>query len=88
MFSGDFASALTEFFGSSAGLSPSVITRLTTQRRLDDRDYVYVWADGVHLNVRLEDDRLCCVVAVGVRIDIGHPNLVLFLAAAFIHRPA
>ena len=66
--SGDFAPALTEFFGSAAGLSPSVITRLTTQwqdeqrafmgRDLSDRDFVYVWVDGVHFNVRLEDDPL------------------------------
>lgn len=79
MSTGDFAPALGEFFGSGAGLSPSVITRLTTQwqaeqrafaeRRLDDRDYVYVWADGVHFNVRLEEDRLCCLVIVGVRVD-------------------
>jgi len=79
MSSGDFAPALSEFFGSSAGLSPLVITRLTSQwqaeqrafaeRRLDDRDYVYVWADGVHFNVRLEEDRLCCLVLVGVRAD-------------------
>ena len=83
--SGDFAPALGEFFGSSAGLSASVITRLTTQwqaeqrafaeRRLDDRDYVYVWADGVHFNVRLEEDRLCCLVVVGVRTD-GTKELV------------
>ena len=85
MSSGDFAPALSEFFGSSAGLSASVITRLTTQwqaeqrafaeRRLDDRDYVYVWADGVHFNVRLEEDRLCCLVLVGVRAD-GTKELV------------
>ena len=77
MSSGDFAPALTEFFGSAAGLSASVITRLTkqwqaeqrdfAQRRLDDRDFVYVWADGVHFNVRLEEARLCCLVIVGVR---------------------
>lgn len=82
---GDFAPALTEFFGSSAGLSPSVITRLTTQwqaehrafaeRDLADRDYVYVWVDGVHFNVRLEADRLCCLVMVGVRLD-GSKELV------------
>jgi len=82
---GDFAPALTEFFGSSAGLSPSVITRLTTQwqaehrafmdRDLSDRDYVYVWVDGVHFNVRLEQDRLCCLVIVGVRLD-GTKELV------------
>ena len=85
MSSGDFAPALAEFFGSAAGLSPSVITRLTTQwqaeqrafteRDLHDRDFVYVWADGVHFNVRLEEDRLCCLVIVGVRVD-GTKELV------------
>jgi putative transposase len=85
MSSGDFAPALAEFFGSSAGLSASVITRLTTQwqgeqrafaeRRLDDRDFVYVWADGVHFSVRLEEERLCCMVIVGVRAD-GTKELV------------
>lgn len=82
---GDFAPALAEFFGTSAGLSPSVITRLTTQwqnehrafmaRDLSERDYVYVWVDGVHFNVRLEQDRLCCLVIVGVRLD-GTKELV------------
>jgi putative transposase len=82
---GDFAPALAEFFGSSAGLSPSVITRLTVQwqdehrvfmaRDLSDRDYVYCWVDGVHFNVRLEEDRLCCLVMVGVRLD-GTKELV------------
>jgi putative transposase len=85
MSSGDFAPALEEFFGSAAGLSASVITRLTKQwqgeqrafaeRRLDDRDYVYVWADGVHFNVRLEEARLCALVIVGVRTD-GTKELV------------
>jgi putative transposase len=83
--SGDFAPALEGFFGSAAGLSASVITRLTAQwqdeqrafakRRLDDRDFVYVWADGVHFNVRLDEDRLCCLVIVGVRVD-GTKELV------------
>ena len=50
---GDFAPALEGFFGSAAGLSASVITRLTTAwqdehrafmaRNLADRDYVYLW---------------------------------------------
>jgi transposase-like protein len=85
MSSGDFAPALEEFFGSAAGLSPSVITRLTKQwqadqrafaeRRLDDRDYVYTWADGIHFNVRLEEARLCALVIVGVRAD-GTKELV------------
>jgi len=85
MSSGDFAPALGEFFGSTAGLSASVITRLTVQwqadqrafaqRRLDDRDYVYVWVDGIHFNVRLGDERLCVLVVVGVRAD-GTKELV------------
>jgi putative transposase len=83
--SGDFAPALAGFFGSGVGLSASVITRLTTQwqaeqrafaeRDLADRDYVYCWADGVHFNVRLDEDRLCCLVIVGVRVD-GTKELV------------
>ena len=81
----DFAPALSGFFGSAAGLSASVVTRLTRQwqdeartfaaRRLDDRDYVYIWADGVHFNVRLEEDRLCALVIMGVRGD-GTKELV------------
>jgi len=78
---GDFAPALEEFFGSSAGLSPSTITRLTESwqeecerfmgRDLSDRDYVYVWAyRGVHTSVRLgSEGRLCCLVVVGCRLD-------------------
>jgi putative transposase len=38
-------------------------------------DYVYLWADGVHFNVRLEHERLCCLVLVGVRAD-GRKQLV------------
>ena len=82
---GDFVPALEGFFGSAAGLSASVITRLTTAwqdehrafmaRDLADRDYVYIWADGVHFNVRLEEERLCCLVIVGVRLD-GTKELV------------
>jgi len=36
---------------------------------------VYLWADGVHFNIRLEEDRLCCLVLVGVRAD-GRKELV------------
>jgi putative transposase len=81
----DFVPALEAFFGAAAGLSASVITRLTTQwqaeragfaqRSLADRDYVYCWADGIHFNLRLEDGRLCCLVLVGVRAD-GTKELV------------
>ncbi len=83
--SGDFLPALEGFFGHSAGLSASLITRLTRswqdehrafmERDLSERDFVYVWADGVHFNVRLEEDRLCCLVIVGVRLD-GTKELV------------
>ena len=83
---GDFRPALTEFFGSEAGLSPAAVTRLTTAweaertefmaRKLKDRDYVYIWVDGIHFNVRLgDDDRLCCLVIVGVRLD-GSKELI------------
>lgn len=76
---GDFAPALEEFFGSDAGLSASTITRLVEtwdaeyrafeSRDLSEPDFVYVWADGVHFRIRLEEDRLCCLVIVGVRAD-------------------
>ena len=82
---GDFVAALEAFFGSAAGLSAAVITRLVAawqaeneafaRRDLADRDYVYVWADGVHFRVRLEQARLCCLVIVGVRVD-GTKELV------------
>ena len=82
---GDFVPALGAFFGSSAGLSAAVITRLVAAwqaeyeafcgRDLSDRDYVYIWADGVHCRVRLEQASLCCLVIVGVRAD-GTKELV------------
>jgi transposase-like protein len=81
----DFEPALAEFFGSEAGLSASTIQRLTRewsaelgafhQRDLSQVDYVYLWADGVHFNTRLEQDRLCCLVLIGVRAD-GRKELV------------
>ena len=61
----------------AAGLSPTNIARLTAcweqeyrafrQRDLTGREYVYVWVDGVHFNIRLEDDRLCTLVMIGAR---------------------
>lgn len=82
---GDFVPALTEFMGSSAGLSASAISRLVaawqseyrdfTKRSLTDTDYVYVWVDGIHFNIRLEDERLCCLVMIGVNSD-GTKELV------------
>jgi transposase-like protein len=81
----DFEPALAEFFGSEAGLSASTIQRLTRewsrevaafqQRDLSQVDFVYLWADGVHFNIRLEHERLCCLVLIGVRAD-GRKELV------------
>jgi transposase-like protein len=81
----DFAPALSGFLGTSAGLSAASITKLTVQwqeeaRAFGDRDlsgvdYVYVWADGIHVNVRLGDERLCLLVVIGVRAD-GTKELV------------
>ena len=77
---GDFKPALESLLGESAsGLSPSAITRMTTEweeehalfrkRSLADRDFVYIWADGIHVNVRLDDDRVCLLVVMGARPD-------------------
>jgi putative transposase len=75
----DFGPALTQFLGTDAGLSAATITRLTTQwqdeaiafnqRSLKDTDYVYVWVDGIHLKVRLAQDKVCLLVMIGVRAD-------------------
>ena len=77
--SGDFGPALTQFLGTSHGLSSATITRLTkdwqdeaaafNQRSLAETDYVYVWVDGIHLKVRLEQDKVCLLVMIGVRAD-------------------
>jgi transposase-like protein len=77
---GDFKPALTTLLGEEAsGLSATAITRMTEAwqgdydafrgRDLSDRDYVYVWADGIHFRIRLEEDRLCALVMIGVRPD-------------------
>ena len=81
----DFGPALGQFLGSSAGLSSSVITKLTetwraeqrafAARDLSDVDYMYLWADGVHVNIRLEEHKLCLLVMIGVRAD-GRKELV------------
>jgi transposase-like protein len=82
---GDFVPALGQFLGSAKGLSAAVITRLTEQWKTEQRafaerdlsgvDYVYLWADGVHVNIRLEEHKLCLLVMIGVRAD-GRKELV------------
>jgi putative transposase len=81
----DFVPALEQFLGSPAGLSASAITRLTEawqeeyrrwwEKDLSGADYVYVWADGLHFGVRLDQDRVCTLVVIGVRAD-GKKELV------------
>ncbi|WP_459958450.1 transposase, partial [Mycobacterium avium] len=81
----DFGPALEQFLGSGAGLSASAITRLTGQwqgeahafgqRDLSGTDYVYLWVDGIHLKVRLDQEKLCLLVMIGVRAD-GRKELV------------
>jgi len=81
----DFAPALEQFLGSGAGLSPTTINRLTTgwqqeaaafnKRPLVDTDYVYCWVDGIHLKIRLEQDKVCLLVMIGVRGD-GRKELI------------
>jgi putative transposase len=85
MSSGDFVPALEQFLGSAAGLSAATVTRLTSQRQDDatafgkrslaESDYVYLWVDGIHLKVRLEQDKVCLLVMIGVRAD-GTKELV------------
>ena len=81
----DFGPALEQFLGTDQGLSAATITRLTAQwqdearafgdRSLAGSDYVYIWVDGIHLKVRLEADKVCLLVIIGVRAD-GRKELV------------
>jgi transposase-like protein len=75
----DFVPALEQFLGTGHGLSAATINRLTEQwqaeaaafakRSLAGTDYVYVWVDGIPFKVRLEQDKICLLVMVGVRLD-------------------
>lgn len=83
---GDFSEALSALVGPDAhGLSASTITRLKegwegefqewTNRSLEGKQYVYLWADGVHFNIRLEEDRQCILVLMGATAD-GRKELI------------
>jgi len=86
---GDFTEALQALVGEDApALGPNVVVRLTAQwsqeyeawshRDLSDKQYVYVWADGIHVNVRLEDEanqRQCLLVLMGATAD-GQKELI------------
>jgi transposase-like protein len=83
---GDFSEALKALVGPDCpGLSATTVTRLKTvweqefqewnKRSLEDKQYVYVWADGVHFNIRLEEDRQCILVLMGATSE-GKKELI------------
>jgi putative transposase len=83
---GDFSEALASLVGpSAAGLSATTITRLKavwqdefeewTKRSLEGKQYAYLWVDGVHFNIRLEEDRQCILVLMGATED-GRKELI------------
>ncbi len=85
---GDFQEVLAALLGRDApNLSPSVIARLTAEwqaeyehwqrRDLSARRYVYVWADGVYLQARMEDHAECMLVLIGATPE-GKKELVGF----------
>ena len=74
---GNFQEALPALVGPECpGLSANTITRLKSvwqeeydvwsKRSLTDKEYVYIWADGIYSNVRLESDKVCLLVLIGV----------------------
>ena len=73
---GDFQEALSALVGPTCpGLSATTITRLKSvweeeykewsSRSLEGKQYVYIWVDGIHSNIRLEEDRQCLLVMMG-----------------------
>ena len=85
---GDFQEALSALLGKDApNLSPSVIGRLTGEwqaeyerwqtRDLSARQYVYLWADGIYLQVRMEDQAECMLVLIGATPE-GKKELIGF----------
>jgi len=83
---GDMGEALQALVGpDAAGLSATTVGRLKEvwegefkawkSRSLEGRKYVYLWADGVHFNLRLEEDRLCVLVLMGATAD-GEKELI------------
>jgi transposase-like protein len=84
--SGDFSEALAALLGPQAkGLSATTVTRLKgiwekeyqewSNRSLAGKQYVYVWADGVYFNIRLEGGRQCILVLMGATAD-GKKELI------------
>lgn len=85
---GDFQEALAAILGADApNLSPSVVSRLTAgwqaeydawaRRDLSARNYVYIWADGVYLQARMEENAECILVIIGATPE-GKKELIGF----------
>jgi len=83
---GDFSEALGALLGKDApGLSASTVVRLKqvwetdfkewNRRDLMGKRYAYVWVDGIHFNIRLEEDRQCILVVMGATKE-GKKELV------------
>ncbi|EKE09057.1 MAG: hypothetical protein ACD_16C00217G0002 [uncultured bacterium] len=87
--SGDFSEVMPILLGKDAGgFSADTVLRLRKQwkkeydqwntRRLESKNYVYIWADGVYLQARMEDDKQCMLVIIGATPE-GKKELVGFL---------
>jgi len=83
---GDMNEALQSLLGPDCpGLSATTVTRLKqvweeeyeqwSKRSLEGKEYVYIWADGIHTNIRLEEDRQCILVLMGATKD-GKKELI------------
>jgi putative transposase len=88
--SGDMQEALAALLGKDApNLSPAVLTKLKAgwqeeferwkKRDLSARRYVYIWADGVYLQARMEPDKQCILVLIGATPE-GKKELIGFQA--------
>ena len=82
----DFPTALSAILGPEAkGLSSSTVVRLKSiweenyrkwsNRSLENKQYVYFWVDGIHFNVRLDDERICILVVIGADAE-GNKELI------------
>jgi transposase-like protein len=89
---GDFSEALAALLGNDApGLSPTAVGRLKDgwrgeyeawqKRDLSAKRYVYVWADGIYLQARLEDEKQCILVLIGATPE-GRKELIGFTDGA------
>jgi transposase-like protein len=78
--SGDFSEALQALLGPDApGLSATTVVRLKqvwrqeyeswSKRSLEGQRFVYIWADGIYSNIRLDDERQCLLVVIGALAD-------------------